>query len=142
VNVMLVTPTVVCMQHVQGADEPTSQELLSQLPGLLAFLKAATEPGRGGGPPGCALVAAAAGHDGDAAVLAIAHVMRARRLSCYEALLLASRRRAALQLKVRHLRDLLQESEAIIRRFAMPLSEPDQACRSGGVMPQESHPVS
>ena len=86
---------------MQGADEPAPQDFLSQLPGLLAFLKAATEGRRAGGAPaGCVLIAAAAGHDGDAAVLAVAHVMRAQRLSCYEALLLASRRRAALQLKV------------------------------------------
>ena len=78
-----------------------AQGLLAQLPGLLSFLAAAADSGRSGGPPGCVLVAAAAGHDGDAAVVAIAHVMRARRMTCYEALLLASRRRAALQLKVR-----------------------------------------
>ena len=86
----------------QGLEDPeAAQGLLAQLPGLLSFLAAAAEGGRSGGPPGCVLVAAAAGHDGDAAVVAIAHVMRARRVSCYEALLLASRRRAALQLKVR-----------------------------------------
>ncbi len=93
-------PLKVCVLS-QELEDPTAQCLLAQLPGLLSFLAAAADSGRSGGPPGCVLVAAAAGHDGDAAVVAIAHVMRVRRLTCYEALLLASRRRAALQLKVR-----------------------------------------
>ena len=94
------TPLHLCVR-LQELEDPTARCLLAQLPGLVSFLAAAADSGRSGGPPGCVLVAAAAGHDGDAAVVAIAHVMRARRMTCYEALLLASRRRAALQLKVR-----------------------------------------
>ncbi len=111
--------------RLQELEDATAQGLLAQLPGLLSFLAAAANSGRSGGPPGCVLVAAAAGHDGDAAVVVIAHVMRARRMTCYEALLLASRRRAALQLKVSKVR--AQDLRCMLCNIARVLPFPRKA---------------
>lgn len=79
---------------VQGIPDAAARGLLQQLPSILEHVRAATAVGAR------VLVAAAAGYDGDAAVVVVAHLMASRGLPCHEATIEASRWRAALQLKV------------------------------------------